>query len=233
MDPLLLGICWYVAFLFSTTAHEAAHALTAWWGGDSTAYDGGQVSMNPMPHIRREPVGMVVMPLIFVVAIGFPLGFAHAPYNAHWANKHPKRAAIMALAGPIANLLIALAAGLLLLIGLGADLWEVPTRQNATSYIPYYQLMSSSGDLTPLVVMLSMLFSLNILLALFNLIPLPPLDGSGAVPLFLSDQQIPRYVELIRQPYMAIAGIVAAWLLFPYILKPVMQAAANMLWTLA
>ncbi len=58
--PLEL-IVWYLAFVLSTTAHEAAHALAAYLGGDPTAYRAGQVSLNPVPHMRREPFGMVVM----------------------------------------------------------------------------------------------------------------------------------------------------------------------------
>ena len=58
------GLIWFVAFLFSTTVHEAMHAFAAWRLGDSTAYHGGQVSLNPMPHIKREPIGMLLLPLL-------------------------------------------------------------------------------------------------------------------------------------------------------------------------
>src|SRR5205807_423080 len=59
---LSLGLIWYVVFLFSTTCHEAAHALVAYLGGDSTAFEGGQVSLNPVPHMMREPFGMLLFP---------------------------------------------------------------------------------------------------------------------------------------------------------------------------
>ncbi len=67
-DELLLGFIQYVVFLLSTTCHEAAHALVAKLGGDTTAFEGGQVSLNPLPHIRREPFGMVIMPLLGIVS---------------------------------------------------------------------------------------------------------------------------------------------------------------------
>ena len=67
---LATGFIWFVAFLFSTTVHEAMHALVAWKGGDPTAYHGGQVSLSPIPHIRREPIGMLVVPLLTVVDPG-------------------------------------------------------------------------------------------------------------------------------------------------------------------
>jgi hypothetical protein len=58
-DTLTLGLMWFTAFLLSTTVHEALHALAALRGGDRTAYLGGQVSLSPLPHIRREPIGML------------------------------------------------------------------------------------------------------------------------------------------------------------------------------
>ena len=63
-DILVLGFAWYVVLLLSTTCHEAAHALAAKLGGDLTAFHGGQVSLDPVPHIRREPFGMVVFPIL-------------------------------------------------------------------------------------------------------------------------------------------------------------------------
>ncbi len=53
-------IVWFVVYLFTLTVHEACHGLVAWLGGDSTAYHGGQVSLNPLPHIPREPIGTIV-----------------------------------------------------------------------------------------------------------------------------------------------------------------------------
>ena len=61
---LIAGVVWYVVFLLSTTCHEAAHAWAAKLGGDLTAFHGGQVSLDPIPHIRREPFGMVIFPLL-------------------------------------------------------------------------------------------------------------------------------------------------------------------------
>src|SRR2546422_6505961 len=80
MNQLVLAFGWYLVFLFSTTFHEAAHAWVAQLGGDLTAYEGGQVSLDPRPHIRREPWGMVVLPLISVLMFGWPFGFASTPY---------------------------------------------------------------------------------------------------------------------------------------------------------
>lgn len=126
MPELADGLIYYFVFLFSTTLHEAAHAWTAKRGGDLTAYTGGQVSLSPVPHIRREPIGMVVLPLLSVVLMGWPIGFASAPYNPEWALRHPRRAAVMALAGPAANFLLVLLAAMALRVGVAAGVMSAP-----------------------------------------------------------------------------------------------------------
>jgi hypothetical protein len=68
------GIIWYAVFLFSTVFHEAAHALTAYKMGDSTAHSKGQVSLNPIPHIKREPFGTVIVPILSFAAGGWMIG---------------------------------------------------------------------------------------------------------------------------------------------------------------
>jgi hypothetical protein len=90
-DSLLLGVTWYVVFLLSTTCHEAAHALAAKLGGDLTAFHGGQVSLDPVPHIRREPFGMVVFPILSLLVGGWMMGWASVPYDPFWAQRHPRR----------------------------------------------------------------------------------------------------------------------------------------------
>src|SRR5260370_42564031 len=102
-ELIALGLIWYVAFLFSTTCHEAAHALAAKIGGDDTAFVGGQVSLNPVPHIQREPWGMVVIPILSLIVNGSLIGWASAPYNPEWERRHPHRAAWIALACPTTN----------------------------------------------------------------------------------------------------------------------------------
>ena len=80
-DLIAIGFVWYVVFLFSTTCHEASHALAAKLGGDETAALGGQLTLNPLPHIRREPFGMVLVPILALVFTGRIIGWASAPFN--------------------------------------------------------------------------------------------------------------------------------------------------------
>ena len=96
---LIAGVVWYVVFLLSTTCHEASHAWAAKLGGDLTAFHGGQVSLDPIPHIRREPFGMVIFPLLTYATGGWMMGWASAPYDPSWSERYPRRAAWMSLAG--------------------------------------------------------------------------------------------------------------------------------------
>ena len=125
-QQLALGAVWYVAFLFSTTCHEAAHALIAKWGGDMTAAEGGQVTLNPIPHIRRSPFGMVVMPILSFALGGWMIGWASAPFDPNWERSHPRRAARMALGGPAANFTIMLLAAIAIRAGLMLGYFAVP-----------------------------------------------------------------------------------------------------------
>ena len=228
-DQLLEGLVFYVVFLFSTTLHEAAHAWAAKRGGDLTAYHGGQVSLDPLPHIRREPFGMVVLPLIFVFISGWPFGYASAPYDRHWAVRYPKRAAWMALAGPAGNLALVVLAALAINVGVLTGALEAPAS------IAFGQVTAAvgaeGGAMGMLAFFLSAVFSLNLLLAVLNLIPVPPLDGSGALPLALSPRATARYQEFIwSQPMLGWVGIMIAWRLLDYIFHPLWLAGVNLIY---
>ena len=116
MNPQLLadGLVRFIIFLFSTTCHEAAHAFAAKLGGDPTASNSGQASLNPLPHIRREPFGMIIVPLLCFATHSPMIGWASAPYDPYWARNYPRRAALMSLAGPAANFALVLIAAILL-----------------------------------------------------------------------------------------------------------------------
>jgi Zn-dependent protease len=225
-DLLILGLTWFVVFLFSTTLHEAGHAFAAYKLGDPTAYEGGQVSLNPLPHVQREPVGMVLVPLISFAANGWMMGWASAPYDPEWAHRYPKRAALMAAAGPAANLLLVIVSGLAIRAGVWAGLFESPAFANFTSMTTASQGSWAAAAVTPL----SILFSLNLLLFAFNLIPLPPLDGSAILPAFMSDGTARRYHGILRQPMFSLLGLLAAWKVFPYISHPLNVLALNLLY---
>src|SRR4029450_3487280 len=192
MEHFASGLVYYIAFLFSTTAHEAAHAWAAKLGGDLTAYHGGRGTLGPRPHIRREPVGMVLLPLLSTALSGWPFGFASAPYDREWAIRHPRRAGWMAIAGPAANLAIVLVCGIAVRIGIAAGTLSSPD----SAGFDHIVLATSEGAWVGVAFILSVLFSLNLMLACLNMIPLPPLDGSAAVLLGLSETTAREYQEL-------------------------------------
>src|ERR1700710_1734710 len=157
VNPQLLveGLTWFVVFLFSTTLHEAGHALAALKLGDATAYEGGQVSLNPLPHIRRAPVGMVLVPLVSFIARHWRMGWASAPYDPLWAHRYPKRAALMAAAGPAANLLLVIVAGVLIRAGVWSGLFYAPDSANFPAVTAATAGSWAAGAVTPLSILFS------------------------------------------------------------------------------
>lgn len=226
MDEILLGLIWYVVLLFSLTLHEAAHAWAAQRGGDPTAYLGGQVSLDPRPHIQREPFGTVVWPILSYAVGGVMIGWASTPYSPAWADRYPRRASWMSLAGPVANLLLVLAAGLLIRAGIAADWFHAPAQ------ILFTQLAVANepGVAETAATLLSIQFTLNLLLFVFNLIPLPPLDGSGAVGLLVSEDNARKLRQLFASPQFSMLGIVAAWFLVQPLFAPIHLLAVRLLY---
>jgi Zn-dependent protease len=228
MNPelLALGLIWYVAFLFSLTCHEASHALVAKWGGDVTAAEGGQVTLNPLPHIRREIFGTIIMPILSYVFGGWMIGWGSAPYDPHWRDRHPHRAAWMALAGPAANFILMLAAVVAIRIGILAGVFAAPESARFTHVVA----ASRSGPFEAAAVLLSIMFSLNLLLGLFNLLPIPPLDGHGAIGLLFTEDFARRFTKATRNPTLAILGLLVGWKVFGYIYDPLFTLALNVLY---
>jgi Zn-dependent protease len=226
-QTLALFPVWYAAFLLSLTCHEAGHAVVARWGGDDTAYLSGQVSLNPWPHIRREPVGTIVVPVL-TYFMGWMMGWASAPYDPRWEDRHPRRAAAMSAAGPAANFLLFAVAFAILKIGLATGVWAVPPR----SQLSLDRLVVAAPGVAVLVDatgrFLSVVLGLNLILGTFNLMPFPPLDGAsvlgGIVPAVRS-----LYVKLREFPAMSLVGLIIAWRVFPPILKPILRAAVDAL----
>jgi Zn-dependent protease len=224
---IAMGLLWYFAFLFSLTCHEAAHAVVAKWGGDLTAAKGGQVTLNPIPHIQREIFGTVIVPILSYAMGGWMIGWGSAPYDPHWSYQHPRRAAWMALAGPVANLILMGAAALAIRIGISTGSMVAPASIQFTHVVAATR---NSPALEGVAILLSILFSLNLLLAVFNLLPIPPLDGHGAICLFFSDGFARRFTAATRNPTLAIIGLVVCWKVFGYLYNPLFTVALNVLY---
>jgi Zn-dependent protease len=225
-DVLLRGLMWFAAFLFSTTVHEALHALAALRGGDRTAYLGGQVSLSPLPHIRREPIGMLVVPLLTAFTNGWSIGWASTPYDPVWAARHPRRAASMAAAGPAGNLLVAVGAFALLRIGLAAGVFVAPERARFHHLV---DVADGAPWLIGVADLLSMLLVLNVLLFVFNMLPFPPLDGASAVGGLLPPRAAATLRTFVANPVFSLLGILIAWQIFPSIARPLFRTVLRLL----
>ena len=185
-----------LVLLFSVVFHEYAHGWTAWKLGDSTARDSGRLTLNPLPHI--DPMGSILVPLMLSFTGSIMLGWAKpVPVNPdrlfNPADDHPKVAA----AGPLSNLLLALVSSVLL--GLALALWGIPTAgpQGGTT-TPGFQVF--------LFEMFQMGILINVVLAFFNLLPLPPLDGSWILIRFLPPSARFRYLQLHRYGLLVVVG---------------------------
>ena len=171
----------FIVLLFSLTVHEMAHAWTADRLGDPTARLLGRVSLNPIVH--ADLIGTVVFPLISMVSGAMLIGWAKpVPVNLRYLH-HPRRDyMLVAAAGPVSNLVLAVFAAILLAI--------VPVSP---------QTMGESNVSVPIATLLTRLVNLNVLLAVFNMLPIPPLDGGNVLAGLLP----PNFAELFNKirPY--------------------------------
>ena len=189
-------------FLFAIIIHEISHGWVAYKLGDPTAKYAGRLTLNPMAHI--DPFGMILLPLILTM-MGSPVIFGWAkpvPVN-FWNLKNPRRDMIwVGLAGPLANIILAFALSLFLKINI-----------NLPALI--FNILIAG-------------IYVNLVLAVFNLIPIPPLDGSRVVVGLLPRELAVRYIRLER------FGIPLIFLLmfmglFNYLIRPIVQILANLL----
>ncbi len=202
---LLDGLFLFGVIVFSVIVHEVMHGVAAEWLGDKTARYAGRLTLNPIPHI--DPVGSVLLPLIFTLT-NSPIFFGWAkpvPYNPYNLRFPKWGEAIVALAGPLSNLGIAVFCALLLKLNLFLGL-------------------------TPLLLMA---VSVNVMLFLFNLIPVPPLDGSKIIPPFLPMALSIRWEKwrgaLESNPFLGFGIVILFVILFGDVFAQVVHAVAKFL----
>ena len=185
--------------LFAITVHEVAHGWVAKQLGDPTADQLGRLTLNPIKHI--DPIGTILVPLVMIVTLGVAIGWAK-PVPVNWQNlHHPKRdMAIVAAAGPAANLMMAL-------------FWAIIIK------IMFSFPGAASGFAQPLIYMAQIGVLINVLLMVFNLLPIPPLDG-GRVAVGLLPNPWSVYLSRI-EPYgfFILVGLMLSGVLW-FIIRP-------------
>jgi len=191
----------FFVLLFSLTVHEAAHALTADRLGDPTARLLGRVSLNPAVHV--DPIGTIVFPLIAIITNLPVLGWAKpVPVNVtrlhgHWKRKYM----LIAAAGPASNLVLAVIASILLHV------------------IPVSGRLAEAA-LGPLGAVLREAVYLNVLLAVFNMVPVPPLDGGNVLAGVLRGPVADMYDRLRPYGFIILYGLMFTGVLTMIILPP-------------
>ena len=184
MTPRIVEILYQmIAFLFAISVHESAHAWTASRCGDPTARMLGRVSLNPIRHI--DLFGTIILPVVAAIS-GIPLlGWAKpTPVDPRNFRNPVMDDILTSVAGPVSNFLIASVA--LLLLG-GISLSSANGHALVLGLVAGGDGAGSDSMLAPVAVLLFEFMTINIVLAVFNLIPVPPLDGSHVLRHFLSD----------------------------------------------
>lgn len=193
-DPI--QIVFFVAVLmFSVIAHEVSHGYMAQYLGDSTARFAGRLTMNPLKHI--DPIGSILVPLVMVLShTGFVFGWAKpVPYNPYNLRDQKWGDAKVAIAGPLTNFGIALIFAIILRVESG--------------------LSGSMLELMHVIVIV------NIVLGVFNLVPIPPLDGSKVLMNLLPFRY--RYIGDYLERYSLVFFLIFVLFLWPYV-SPVVNA---------
>ncbi len=196
-------LIWVIPVLLAITLHEAAHGWTASKFGDHTARMMGRVTLNPVKHI--DPVGTVIVPLaLLIMSTGFIFGWAKpVPINFN-ALRSPKSGMIwVALAGPGANLIMAIG-------------WLFVAILSVNINMPVILKMAGAG------------IFINLLLAVFNLLPIPPLDGSRVISALLPNPLAYKYNQLERYGFVILIGLMFIGG-FSFIVWPVVGLALSSL----
>ena len=171
-----------IAFLFAISVHESAHAWTANRCGDPTARMLGRITLNPIKHI--DPIGTILLPAIALISHFPMIGWAKpTPVDPRHFRNEVRDDILVSVAGPISNLLVAAVC----VLGLAIISFSSPLGRQIVSIMAVTyggavgQLAGTPSILLPIAGMLYWMMFINVLLAAFNLIPVPPLDGSHVV----------------------------------------------------
>jgi Zn-dependent protease len=220
-------ILWFVVFLISLSFHEAAHAWTSDKFGDYTGRYQGRITLNPIAHI--DPLGTILIPLMSFLGPNMPMFGWAKPVDVNpllWRDRK-KASILVSAAGPASNLVLAAIAFVIIkLLLVGGVLYPSPN-----GFINLVAPMPGQPTLMePIAKMLSVMLTLNIGLGIFNLIPIPPLDGSHVLEALLPPERAEAYAQI--RPFGPIILIALLWLgVLGFIFIPVYRLVLTLLFS--
>ncbi len=212
-------IIWFVVFLFSLSFHEASHAWTSEKFGDDTGRLQGRITLNPIAHI--DPIGTILFPLIMMFTSVPLLGWAK-PVQTNpllWRDKTRANISVSA-AGPISNFILMTLTFIVMKVLILAG---VLTFNRQYRIYPYDVIGASAGQpafVQPLALFLGVMLMLNLALGIFNLIPIPPLDGSHVFEELLPYQMQQAYAQIRPYGFLLLIGLIYIGAL-GYIFQPI------------
>lgn len=197
LEEIAYYACAIISFVVALVGHEVAHGFAAYKLGDPTAKRAGRLSLNPLKHI--DPFGTVILPLLLMVLHMPIFGYAKpVPYNPHYFKDPRKGDAITGFAGPLANLVMAL---------VGAAIAQI-------IYAASPHLIETEAGYF-LMLLLATFTLVNLYLMFFNLIPIPPLDGSSIIAVFIPERMLPKWYSI---QHYAFPVFMIAIIALPYLI---------------
>jgi len=193
-NSLITGFIMICCFVPAIVVHEVSHGYMAWRLGDPTARSKGRLSLNPIKHV--DPFGTVILPIILAISGGPVFGYAKpVPYNPSYFKDIRKGELLTGLAGPASNLVMSIVGALITYALILPGIFS-PAVMGWIFTVGFYFVL------------------INLVLMFFNLIPIPPLDGSSIIAPFLSDNALKQYYSVQRyaMPFLLILLFVIPWL---------------------
>lgn len=199
-------IIYIIPILFAITVHEVAHGWIAYKLGDSTAKSLGRLTLNPLPHV--DPIGTIILPTVLYLTSPFIFGFAKpVPINYNNLRNDKLDVIYVALAGPLSNILMAI-------------MW---------TFILYFSLLNNDLFFGQ---MASVGIFFNLLLAIFNMIPIPPLDGSVIIRTMLPSKYLYQYDKLELYGIFLVFALLFLGL-FNFVILPLLVSSLNLISSVA
>ncbi len=204
-----------IALVPSVILHEVSHGYVALYFGDRTAKNAHRLTLNPIAHI--DPLGSLILPAVLTIAGITPIGYAKpVPVNVGNLRKPRNQAVWVSLAGPVTNIILAVILGVLLHARLNHEIASATAQPIGTAGGP------GTGFIDRLMVYGGLV---NVNLAVFNLIPIPPLDGSAVLERFIPDKHLPAYYDARR---FLLPVVIMIFLFFPIVATKLFTPFQNM-----